>query len=239
MLSKLNSHISFRDCRFNIGKCRERTARVALWREIRIPQVFTLEASFFGYRNNDAVSGTAVQRRQQTTKNQHFQISDYLNIGRDVCICIYNILREEACFQTEKKGAEEGTVAADGSILNKRNSTLGGSSDLSKMLEELKAQKEILAEQDKSSSSASDSNPSEDELCDEELLEILPKGVLSKNQRRLLQEREDEKGSPKKAPPALQSDTSPAPKASSKRDNVAKLPLKPRLMAKVETKKEV
>ena len=49
---------------------RENTSRITLWRELKIPNVFTLEASFFG-------KGT-----------KHFQIQDYLQIGLDLCKAI-------------------------------------------------------------------------------------------------------------------------------------------------------
>lgn len=46
MLSKLNPAITFKDCRFSYSQYKEGTARVALWKEAKIPNVFTLEASF-------------------------------------------------------------------------------------------------------------------------------------------------------------------------------------------------
>ncbi len=74
-------------------------------------------------------------------------------------------------------------------------------------MDELKNQK---FEDEAEDSLGSDSNPSEDELKDEELVHILPKKVLSKKQKSLLQQMEEDerkrlealKKQPKVEPPA-------------------------------------
>jgi cytosolic carboxypeptidase protein 2/3 len=48
ILSKLCGHFSFEDCRFSSCASKESTARVAMWRELNIPNVFTMETSFCG-----------------------------------------------------------------------------------------------------------------------------------------------------------------------------------------------
>jgi cytosolic carboxypeptidase protein 2/3 len=47
-MSKLLDFFSFEYSRFSVHKSKEATARVTLWRELKIPNVFTLEASFCG-----------------------------------------------------------------------------------------------------------------------------------------------------------------------------------------------
>jgi len=49
MFSKLNSKIHYPSCSFTATRDKEKTARLSLWKELRITNVFTLEASFFGY----------------------------------------------------------------------------------------------------------------------------------------------------------------------------------------------
>ena len=49
LLSKINKMVSFRNSRFHYYKLQESTARVALWKELKISNVYTLEASFYGY----------------------------------------------------------------------------------------------------------------------------------------------------------------------------------------------
>jgi hypothetical protein len=43
---------SLKDCRFNIEKCKETTARAVVFREMNIMNSFTLECSFFGKEMN-------------------------------------------------------------------------------------------------------------------------------------------------------------------------------------------
>lgn len=49
LVSKYEPRVSFVDCRFKVQKYYESTARIALWRMLRVPNIFTLEASFYGY----------------------------------------------------------------------------------------------------------------------------------------------------------------------------------------------
>ena len=53
LLSKLGTSFSFKESRFSIHKSKESTARVALWRELQLPNIFTLEASFYGYDTDE------------------------------------------------------------------------------------------------------------------------------------------------------------------------------------------
>lgn len=49
MLSKLNQYFSFESSRFGIQKCKEATARIALFKELRVvPCIYTMESSFAG-----------------------------------------------------------------------------------------------------------------------------------------------------------------------------------------------
>ena len=45
----MSKYVSFEDSRFAVQKAKESTARIALWRELGIDNVFTLEGSFYGY----------------------------------------------------------------------------------------------------------------------------------------------------------------------------------------------
>ena len=50
LMSKNSEYISMKDCRFSMSKCKEKTARISLWKELKIPNIFTLESSFYGMR---------------------------------------------------------------------------------------------------------------------------------------------------------------------------------------------
>ena len=47
-MSKLCDFFSFEDSRFSNNMSKESTARVSMWRELQIPNVFTVESSFCG-----------------------------------------------------------------------------------------------------------------------------------------------------------------------------------------------
>ena len=48
ILSKLCDFFSFELSRFSMHKSKEATARIAIWKELKIPNIFTMEASFSG-----------------------------------------------------------------------------------------------------------------------------------------------------------------------------------------------
>ncbi|BHF84526.1 hypothetical protein SprV_0902767700 [Sparganum proliferum] len=62
------SHFSFPDCRFAIQPEKEGSARIVFWRQLRVDQSFTLEASFAGTRTKDG-------------KMKHFDVYDLEEIG--------------------------------------------------------------------------------------------------------------------------------------------------------------
>ena len=63
-------------------KSKESTARITMFHELKIPFVFTLEASFAG-SNKGKLSG------------QHFTIGDFENIGKNVLKTLYQIRNAE------------------------------------------------------------------------------------------------------------------------------------------------
>ena len=48
MLSKLSKFFHFGSCRFGVQKSKESTARVSLYKELKVPNIFTLESTFSG-----------------------------------------------------------------------------------------------------------------------------------------------------------------------------------------------
>lgn len=48
IMAKLCDYFSFEDSRFSNCLQKEQTARVTMWRELQIPNVFTMESSFCG-----------------------------------------------------------------------------------------------------------------------------------------------------------------------------------------------
>jgi hypothetical protein len=53
MLSKIaKPHFSYDYSRFKVQRNKESTARIAMWKELKIPNVFTMEASFCGPKHS-------------------------------------------------------------------------------------------------------------------------------------------------------------------------------------------
>ena len=75
IMSKLCHDFNFPDCRFNIHKSKETTARVTMWRELKFPSVFTMEASFCG-------------ADQGANKGMHFTVENFLEAGRRICLAL-------------------------------------------------------------------------------------------------------------------------------------------------------
>jgi hypothetical protein len=75
LLSKLCDYFSFEDCRFSNQLCKESTARVAMWRELNIPNVFTMESSFCGADRGELC-------------NKEFGTQDLILAGEKVLLCL-------------------------------------------------------------------------------------------------------------------------------------------------------
>lgn len=75
IISKLSEDFSYESCRFNVHKSKESTARVTMWKELKIPSVFTMEASFCGSDKGK-------------NKELHFTTEHFMAIGRNFCLAL-------------------------------------------------------------------------------------------------------------------------------------------------------
>jgi hypothetical protein len=48
IISKLSNNFSYSDSKFSMSKAKETTARMSMWNALKIPAVYTMEASFCG-----------------------------------------------------------------------------------------------------------------------------------------------------------------------------------------------
>ena len=71
LLSKINSNFSFEKSRFEVEATKSKTARVALFKKLEIPAVYTLEASF-----SDTING------MYCTPNL------LKSLGKDICLTL-------------------------------------------------------------------------------------------------------------------------------------------------------
>lgn len=83
-----------------------------MWRQMRIHNSFTLEATF---------SGTAMQRNCERDECRHFNIADYMDMGQTLCQSVleYHLTQENKARQTEI--ALEMTRYLTCQVLNRRN----------------------------------------------------------------------------------------------------------------------
>ncbi|KAK3087050.1 hypothetical protein FSP39_000988 [Pinctada imbricata] len=90
MSQKSPDKFSFPSCKFQIKRCKEATGRVVMWRQMRILNSFTLEATF---------SGTIIDKKEL----RHFNINDFMDMGKVLCETVleYQIAQENKARQTE------------------------------------------------------------------------------------------------------------------------------------------
>lgn len=96
MVSKQFDYFNFPDCTFSMPKYKESTARVSMFHQLRIPYVFTMEASFAG-----ASIGSLA--------GQHFSIGDLMNVGRRVLKAIWEVKKLDLNKSLLKQIQEEAT----------------------------------------------------------------------------------------------------------------------------------
>ena len=165
IMSRVNTNFLFKDCRFNVHKSKFSTARIAMWKELGIPAVYTIEASFFGSENKKG--------------DQHFGVEDYMEIGKAVCksISIYNKLINE---ETDNRKNSKGRSSRKQKLKQKANESKCGFRNLAaNIIRDIKDYKSSLLriEQSKGalqSNDDSDSNPSEDDLDAKEIMQVIP-----------------------------------------------------------------
>lgn len=93
LMSKIaGSHLfSYDYSRFKVQRSKEQTARIALWRELKISNIFTMEASFCGPKPLSAhaklLEGDSVG--EQSDLNYHYSNDDLMEIGRKLCLTLH------------------------------------------------------------------------------------------------------------------------------------------------------
>lgn len=160
ILSKISPVFSFDDSRFGVQKAKESTLRVALFKELKIPNIFTLEASFCG-SDFGKYAGF------------HYTGGILADMGRDLCRALLilsqnsklarNPALKKSVLPPKAKKTEDQEVLA----IN--------SQDLEAILKELIERKDVFSSKDSNfSSSGSESEPSEDNLDQDELQSLIP-----------------------------------------------------------------
>ena len=164
IMSKLWDYFSFKDSRFSVTKSKEKTARISLFRELNIPCIYTMEASFWGADKGEYA-------------NIHFNEEHLMNIGRKLisALIIYcKIDPYEVVYG--KQLIAEITNPADSWAL-----------DFDDIIGEFKEnESELIKDTDAWSSAGSDSDPSEDNLSDDEIAKIMPSKLKKKKPKKIV-----------------------------------------------------
>ena len=85
LLGRINPVFAFKDCRFNIEKCKESTARVVCFWEFNILNSFTIETTFFGPESPESLI-------RKSDSDIHMEISDFYWLGRDSVWALHGFL---------------------------------------------------------------------------------------------------------------------------------------------------
>ena len=83
IMSKLCPFFSYGYSRFAVQRHKENTARITMWRELRVPNVFTLDASFCG--PNTVRSTSLLISLQGEFEGQHFNADHFKSVGKYLC----------------------------------------------------------------------------------------------------------------------------------------------------------
>lgn len=138
IVSQLCDFFSFKDSRFGVQKSKLSTARIALWKLVNIPNVFTIEASFYC-------------ANQGKNNGKHFTNEDLMYMGKMLCEGLISLHKVAInCSNVGGNAPTELPVALP---------------NLESALEEVKKElHKVVETQSDSDDNGSDSNPSEDDI---------------------------------------------------------------------------
>ena len=177
ILSKLCDYFSYPNSRFTIHRAKEATARVTMWRELKMPCIYTMEASFCG----------ASKGKQQGI---HFSTRHLMESGRSVGLglivyCDIDVPKSVKELQIKRKKSPEEEKKEESeplltcfSLFNRKD-----------LVNELLGNKNLLTMgegKEDDSDDGSDSDPSEDNLEEDEIIKILP---ISKKKKKVIEAR--------------------------------------------------
>jgi cytosolic carboxypeptidase protein 2/3 len=156
MLSNICPFFSYDSCRFGVQKSKENTARISLWRELDIPSVYTIEASFCGCDNGQY-------------SNLHFSTDHLKKLGRDMCIALLPYCQIEdiplEVHEESKQGTNESNLSRKMLV-----EVLSKDKVISQLKEKIQYEKKIHGNEE----SGSDDSPSDGELEADVIDTILP-----------------------------------------------------------------
>jgi len=192
LLSKLTSHFNFSMSRFFSQELHPSTGRAVVFKDFSVVHSFTLEASFHGYKNSEMYVEYTHREMQEVGRNLGVAILGVASILLKFVYSPESLYSQVDMFKNKiehmrrmHKSRNFGTrnrSISPGKVI-RRNTNLGTSNDLVKLYTkeelqqpedspEITSFKEAINIQENAPESGSDSDPSEDDLEPQELLEI-------------------------------------------------------------------
>ena len=171
ILSKVSSVFSYKDSKFGVQKSKESTMRVALFKDLKIPNIFTLEASFcgadFGSYRNLHFSAEVLQKMGEDLCKALIVLSQNPSLARNPAI-------KKPVFRVFNKNFRKTEPETEVFITNEYK--------IECILHELLEKNEFLKSgEENDSNSGSESEPSEDNFDIEELKTLFPVNLNGKN----------------------------------------------------------
>lgn len=176
ILSKVSPVFSYGLSRFGVQKSKESTLRVSLFKELKIPNIYTLEASFCG-----ADMGKY--------KSLHFTGEILQEMGKDLCRSLLVLSQNSSLTRNPALQKPSIKSSSKKPILKKPESfnslSISKSFNIESIFQEMMDKDDVLhnGEDVNCSSSGSDSEPSEDNLSFEDLKKLLPANVAKKKDK--------------------------------------------------------
>lgn len=195
ILSKISPVFSYSYSRFGVQKSKESTLRVSLFKELKVPNIYTLEASF---------CGADVGKH----KNIHFTGEILAEMGKDLCRALLVLAQSSSSIPKNPLYKKPILPSSVKKVIKKPEASISLKItqiySLENILKEMLDKEEILYNGEANiSSSGSDSEPSEDNLDFEQLKELIPVSGISKKVKKI---------AVKKKPPQAKNFYVPKPK---------------------------
>lgn len=159
ILSKLCPYFNFNYSKFGVQKSKESTARIAMFKEIKTPTIYTWESSFWGNETGP-------------NKGKHFTRENLEQVGKDICrtLLVHFNISTPRDIEVPKEMQNPGSSPQ----LPSKQYEEDKESFKSMFLDELRNQKHLMEAGNDDSMSGSDDAPSEDNMAAEELCRVVP-----------------------------------------------------------------
>ena len=152
ILSQISPFFSYQGCSFHLQPYKESTQRISMFRELKIPSIFTLEATFSGMSFGPHTG-------------QHLSSEQLQLVGKHIALAL---VLYGGLASPPKPMSEAGSPGPEDCVSSIAHFSRED------MLRQLTSNKELLEQAGEEGASGSESSPSEDNLEPEELAKLLP-----------------------------------------------------------------